>query len=155
TVTDSTVSGNTASAGGGGICNSGTLRLTGSAVSENSATYAGGIESSGTLTASNSTIEDNVSEETGTGIFNIGRATVTDSTVTGSTGGDESCILHIARVSGAVSFTNSSLVGCCTGRTDLIASDGQSSESPGDSCGFNQETGDTGIPADEIEEGGP
>jgi hypothetical protein len=155
TLTDSTVSDNTAEAGGGGICNSGTLTLTRSTISGNAATYAGGIESSGTLLVSSCTLEDNVAEEAGAGIFNIGQAMLSDSTVSGSVGADESCIMHIARVSKTVSVANSSVVGCCSGRTDLVVSDGHSSESPGDTCGFDQEADGTGVPADEIEEGGP
>ncbi|NNE17793.1 MAG: hypothetical protein HKN10_04865 [Myxococcales bacterium] len=155
TLTDSTVSGNTAAAGGGGICSSGTLTLIRTTVSANTAAYAGGIESSGKLTVSDSALEDNVSEETGAGIFNIGEATLADSTVSGNVGADESCVMHIARISKTVSVANTSVVGCCSGRTDLLVSDGHSSESPGATCGFDQETDRAGIPADEIEEGGP
>jgi predicted outer membrane repeat protein len=138
TLTDSTVSGNTAEAGGGGICSSGTLTLSRSSVVENSATYAGGIESSGKLTVSDSTLEDNVSAEAGAGIFNVGEATLTNSTLSGSVEAEERCILHITRASKTVSFVNTEVVGCCSGRTELIVSDGQSSESPGDTCGLDE-----------------
>ena len=139
TLTESTVSGNTAEAGGGGICSSGTLTLSRSRVSENAATYAGGIESSGKLTVSDSTLEDNISEEAGSGLFNVGNATLTNSTLSGRVEAEESCIVHIARASKTVSVAHTSLVGCCSGRTDLIVSDGSSSENPGDTCGFEQE----------------
>lgn len=154
TLIDSTVSGNTAAAGGGGICSSGALTLTRSTVSENSARYAGGIESAGKLTVSDSTVSENVSEEAGAGLFLVGEATLTDSTVSGGVGGDESCIIHITRAAGSMSVANTSVLGCCSGRTDLVTSDGHSVESPGDTCGFEQATDGSGAPMNELEEEG-
>jgi len=60
TLTNSTVSGNSATGSGGGIYNVGTLSLTNSTVSGNSAASGGGISSrSGTLSLTNSTISGN------------------------------------------------------------------------------------------------
>ncbi len=62
TVTGSTLSGNTATTGGGGIWNDGTLNVTDSTLSGNKSSYYGGgiySSSSGTLTVADSTIADN------------------------------------------------------------------------------------------------
>ena len=61
TVTNSTLSGNTASGtnNGGGIWNEGTLTVSSSAISGNSAYYGGGIFNTGTVTISNSTFSSN------------------------------------------------------------------------------------------------
>ena len=82
TLTDSAVSGNSASAFGG-IVNRGTLTLTNSVVSDN---YHGGIETTGTLTMTNSTVSDN-SALPGIDNGNRGEVTLTDSTVSGNNGG--------------------------------------------------------------------
>lgn len=90
TLTDSTVSGNTATAGsGGGIRNNGTLTLTSSTVSGNTAPGGGGLAngSFATLTLTNSTVSGNIA----TGVFGAGgggilqgrgTVTLTSSTVT-------------------------------------------------------------------------
>ena len=97
TVTDSVISGNTASAGGqgGGIYNTGnsTLNVVDSTVSGNTGTaggQGGGIYNDGTVTVTNSTISANTTEGggQGAGIYSDGSATVTDSTVSGNTAPD-------------------------------------------------------------------
>jgi len=80
TLTNSTVSDNTAQVGGG-INNSGTLTLTDSTVSDNS---DGGISNNGTLTLTDSTVSDNTAQ-VGGGITNNGTLTLTNSTVSGNT----------------------------------------------------------------------
>ena len=96
TVTDSTISGNTAFAQGGGINNTGTVTVTGSTISGNTATtansgFGGGIFNvGGTVTVTDSTISGNTAFA-GSGIYNDGTVTVTDSTISGNTasfGGD-------------------------------------------------------------------
>ncbi len=72
TVTNSTISGNSAfgNIGGGGIYNSGTLTLTSSTISGNSASIiggGGGIANDGTLTVTNSTISGNSASNAGIG----------------------------------------------------------------------------------------
>jgi hypothetical protein len=100
TITNSTISGNTATATtsdssyGGGIYNSGTLTVISSTISGNTATtsdssYGGGIYNSGTLTVTNSTIYGNTATTSGSsyggGIYNSGTLTVTNSTIYGNT----------------------------------------------------------------------
>ena len=75
--------------GGGGIFNHGTLTITGSTFSGNSApsssgTSGGGINNSGTLNVSTSTFTGNSAQEGG-GVFNQKTATVTSDTFAGNT----------------------------------------------------------------------
>jgi hypothetical protein len=83
TLTESTVSGNTAFVGGG-ITNVGTLTLTESTVSGNIAFLGGGITNVGTLTLRESTVSGNTAS-VGGGIANGGTLTLTESTVSGNT----------------------------------------------------------------------
>ncbi len=96
TLTNSTVSGNTASSGsgsGGGIYNFGTATLTNSTVSGNTASSGGlgggGIYNNGTVTLTNSTVSGNTatgSGGSGGGIRNFGgTVTLTNVTVSGNT----------------------------------------------------------------------
>ena len=87
TVTDSTISGNTA-IGGGGIYNGGTMTVTDSTISGNTATsaYGGGIYNGYTMTVAYSTISANTASTYGGGIANFGGTmTVADSTISGNT----------------------------------------------------------------------
>src|SRR5206468_3152328 len=87
TVSNSTLSYNTASNGGGGIANDGTLTVSGSTLSGNSSAAGGGIANSqqGTLTISGSTLSGNSASEGG-GIENFGTVTVNNSSrITGNT----------------------------------------------------------------------
>ena len=91
TVTDSALSGNTATSygeGGGGIDNTGTLTVTSSTFSGNAATNGdgGGIDNVGTLTVTSSTFSGNAATNgDGGGIDNVGTLTVTSSTFSGNT----------------------------------------------------------------------
>ncbi len=95
TVTNSTVSGNTATgfgAGGGGIFNFGTLTVTNLIISGNTTNDSGGgISNGGTLTVTNSTVSGNTAALGGGGILNIGGSTltVTNSTISGNTANGE------------------------------------------------------------------
>ena len=81
TVSDCTVSGNTASDSGGGIDNEGTLIVSGCTLSNNSAVVGGGIFTAATLEVSGCTLSGNV----GGGIYNnAGVATVMGSAFTGN-----------------------------------------------------------------------
>ncbi|MCA9069296.1 MAG: hypothetical protein KDA84_10255, partial [Planctomycetaceae bacterium] len=89
-VTDSTVTGNSATGDGGGIFNRGTLDLSQSNVSGNSAYYGGGLSNSstGTATVSSSTFSNNLGQRSGGGIDNRsvgGTLTLNDSTLSGNT----------------------------------------------------------------------
>jgi hypothetical protein len=88
TVTSSTISGNSADLAGGGILNNGgTVTVTGSTISGNSASsFGGGISNNGgTLIVINSTISGNSSADDGGGILNYnGTVIVTGSTISGN-----------------------------------------------------------------------
>ncbi len=89
TVSNSTFSGNTAAASGGGIfnINNGTLTVSNSTFSGNSARgNGGGIYNVGTLTVSNSTFSGNIAlgKSQGCGIYNGGTLTVSNSTFSGN-----------------------------------------------------------------------
>jgi hypothetical protein len=87
TLTNCTVSGNSARQGGG-ISNAGTLTVIGSTISTNfdEGSVGGGIFNAGTLTVSNSTFAGNETTDQGGGIFNAGTLTVSDCTLTGNLG---------------------------------------------------------------------
>lgn len=83
TVINSMLSGNTAANNGGGVFNvapSARFVLSRSTVSGNTATYGGGIYSAAILTVTNSTLSGNAAGE-GAGIDNIGTALVSNSTL--------------------------------------------------------------------------
>ncbi len=84
TLTQSTLSGNTAAFSGGGIDNHGTLTVTQSSVSGNSASVGGGIFNDVVLTVTRSTVSGNTAGNGG-GIDNLGTLTVTQSTLAGNT----------------------------------------------------------------------
>ena len=85
TVTDSTISNNTAKYGGGIVNNYGTCNVTDSYITGNTATFGGGIANAGICTVTGSTITGNWADYGG-GIYNdYGTCTVTNSTITGNT----------------------------------------------------------------------
>jgi hypothetical protein len=88
TLTDSTVSGNTTGANGGGIENAGTMIVTDSTVSGNTGLLlAGGIYNTGIMTVTDSTVSGNFTAGVGGGIFNDGTMTITGSTISGNIAG--------------------------------------------------------------------
>ena len=115
TLTNSTVSGNSANSQGGGIYNSsGTLTLTNSTISGNTASSngGGGIFTIGTLTLTNSIVSGNTaSNNSGGGIFNSANNTITltNSTVSGNTGTFNGG--GIFSNSGTLTLTNSTVSG--------------------------------------------
>ena len=128
TVTDSTVSGNTATIGdGGGIDNAGTLTVTDSTLSGNTATIGdgGGIDNAGTLTVTDSTLSGNSAGSLGGGIDNAGTLTVTDSTLSGNSAVDAAGVATSGNLSlGATIVANSTSGGDCYG-------------TPSDDLGYN------------------
>ncbi len=89
TVTDSTLSGDSAQDFGGGIFNDGTVTVTDSTLSGDIAgSYGGGIDNDGTATVTDSTLSGDSAEDFGGGIENDGTATVTDSTLSGDSAYD-------------------------------------------------------------------
>ena len=92
---------------GGGIASYGTLTVTNSTFSGNSAQFVGGgIFSFGTLTVTNSTFAGNSAQLVGGGIFSYGTLTVTNSTFTGNSApvGFGGGIYHVA--GGTVTLRN-------------------------------------------------
>jgi hypothetical protein len=90
TVTNSTLSGNSATLEGGGIFNGGPSMVTviNSTLSGNSATVGGGIyNAGGTLTVTDSTLSGNSAIVSGGGILNNDTLTVTNSTLSGNSAG--------------------------------------------------------------------
>jgi len=90
TLTECEVTGNTATAFGGGINNklNHVLILNESFVAENEAVRGGGIENNGNLTLSNSSVDKNTASTDGGGIVNRNVATLNDSRVTDNDAGD-------------------------------------------------------------------
>ena len=109
TVTNCTVSGNSAIGSGGGISNLlGPLTVTNSTLSGNSAIGSGGgIGNFGPLTVTNSTVSGNSAIDGG-GISNFGPLTVTNSTLSGNSATNGGGIYN---GSGPLTVTNSTLSG--------------------------------------------
>ena len=76
---------------GGGIYNAGTVNVTDSTISGNTATFnGGGIYNAGTVNVTDSTISGNTAINNGSGIYdNFGAVTVTDSTISGNSAGTD------------------------------------------------------------------
>ncbi len=85
TINSSTLSGNSASEGGG-IYNGGTLTINSSTVRADTSEYGGGIfNDNGTLTINSSTVSGNSASQYGGGIVNGGTMTISSSTVSKNT----------------------------------------------------------------------
>ena len=106
TVANSTLSGNSAY-GGAGIDNDGTLTVTNSTFSGNSADYGGGIYSVALVTVTNSTLSSNSAARSGGGIYNDGTLTVTNSTFSGNSAEGGGGIINHS----TLAVTNSTLSG--------------------------------------------
>jgi YD repeat-containing protein len=82
TVSESTISGNTSEARGGGIYNNGNLTVNEStAISDNTAQIGGGVFMYGNVTVNDSSISGNSASERGGGIYAQGTLDATDSTL--------------------------------------------------------------------------
>jgi predicted outer membrane repeat protein len=90
TLTNCTVSGNSASANGSGLNNDGSLALINCTVSGNSASASGGgLSNQGTLTLINCTVSGNSASASGGGLSNQGTATLGNTIVANSTAGGD------------------------------------------------------------------
>jgi len=136
--------GSVADEAGGGISNSGALTMTNSTVSGNEmgadsggsgAIFNGG---DGTVSIVNSTVSGNRTfSDMGGGIHTEGnRVNITNSTVAGNT----PAAIHNSGE--PVTLTNTLIDGECQGS---ITSNGNNVESPGDTCGFDDSTDQTGV----------
>ncbi len=110
----STISGNTATDEGGGIFNAGALTLTDTSVTNNTANAGGGIASTGgaaSLTLTNSTVGFNTATPSdGGGIWNVdGIATLTNSTVGNNNAGSDGG--GVFNDDGIATLTNSTVSG--------------------------------------------
>ncbi|HET6893733.1 MAG TPA: CSLREA domain-containing protein, partial [Pyrinomonadaceae bacterium] len=92
-INECVINGNNANAGGA-IANLGTLTVSSTTITDNNATSLGGGISNSTgatqsavLTVNNSTISNNHTQNAGGGIFNIGQASITNSTLSSNTAG--------------------------------------------------------------------
>ncbi|MEK6238028.1 MAG: hypothetical protein N2C14_25220, partial [Planctomycetales bacterium] len=87
TITESTISGNSANVLGGGVFNRSMLTITGSTVSGNDAHFSGGgvFNIGGILTVTGSAISGNYARsDHGGGVYNAGTLTVDDSVISGN-----------------------------------------------------------------------
>jgi CSLREA domain-containing protein len=112
-VTNSAVSANSATTFGGGIWNNGgILTVTNSTISGNSANSGGGIlKTSGTITATNSTFSSNSASNSGGGIYNnSGTLTVTNNTISGNSASEGGGITNVS----TLNVTNSTVSGNST-----------------------------------------
>jgi hypothetical protein len=109
TVINSTITGNSAYGVGGGVGDSfGTVTVTNSTIAANSAVFGGGVANSpySTVTVTNSIISSNSASSTGGGVHNFGTVTVINSTITGnSAGGNGGGVRNF----GTVTVTNSTI----------------------------------------------
>jgi hypothetical protein len=121
TVTNSTLSGNSAVGGDGGgiLSNGGTLTVTNSTLSGNSAAYGGGIANDGTLTVTNSTLSGNGAEFGGGGI-NIG--------------------VYGATTNVGATIVAGNTMGNCSGSALTSLGYNLTDDTTGASCGFIQST---------------
>ena len=108
TISNSTLTGNSAigGTGGGGIFNGGTMTVSGSTLSGNSGDEGGGIFNNGSMTVSGSTLFGNSAVyggHLGGGIYNSGTMTVSDSTLSDNFGSG------IFSGSGTLNVTDSTL----------------------------------------------
>jgi hypothetical protein len=118
TLTNSTVSGNSAGGNGGGVAAAGAVNVTNSTISGNGATSnGGGIGANGPVTVTNSTVRDNGVAGTGGGIAQgTGAAiTVRNSTISGNTVFTSGASAVAGSTGGAVTLTNSTISGNSSG----------------------------------------
>jgi hypothetical protein len=140
-LTDSTVTDNTAQIGGG-IANGGVLTVSESTISDNSASSSGGGISNfnGTVTVTDSTISGN-SAAFGGGISNgIGTTTLTSSTISGNSGGGGIDDFHGQPVTAAASIVAGNAGGNCTGGPYISVGYNQTDDATGAGCGLTQST---------------
>jgi hypothetical protein len=158
TITDSAIVDNrTTHSEGGGIHNdqSGTLTLRNSTVAGNSpqmdgnASVGGGISNDGEMIIVNSTISENEATSegnSGAGILNCGRLSLVNSTISGNRSefGEDAIEVewtYASRPEPQMEISGTLIGGKCTYKgSATFVSHGHNIESPGNTCGFDQET---------------
>jgi hypothetical protein len=105
--------GNLANDAGGGIANGGTLTLSNCTLSGNTAYAGGGIFNGGTLTLSNCTLSTNAAVELGGGIYNAGTLTLSNSTLSNNSAPFGGGIYN--NPAGTLTLNNSTLAGNAAG----------------------------------------
>src|SRR5216684_361207 len=116
TISNSTLSGNSAAVVAGGILNEGTLTISNSTLSSNSAAVvAGGILNEGTLTISNSTLSSNSAAAGAGGILNVGTVTISNSTLSGNSAPGGGSLANFNAASVKNSIVGNSSGGNCYG----------------------------------------
>jgi hypothetical protein len=130
TITNSTLSANIATFGGG-ILNYGLLTITNSTFSGNSAPSGGGIDNYGPLTITNSTFSANSAGTSGISMDNhTGIVTITNSTFSGIGRG-------ISNGVGTVTLRNTILANSTGGNCSGAITDGGNNIDDGTTCGFS------------------
>jgi hypothetical protein len=114
TITDSTITGNTANIVGGGIFNGGSATLTNNTITGNTANSntGGGIANWGTLTLNNNTITGNTTNYDGGGIYSQGTLTLNNNTITGNKAAGSGGGIYNA--AGTLTLTDSTITGNTT-----------------------------------------
>ncbi len=168
TITDSTVSGNRSSGSGGGIQSFAKLTMKNSTVSDNEVGYGngGGISASGAVALTNSTISGNralgdcsPNVGNGGGIFMSDETlTTTNTTLSGNVAVNAGGGVY-SWWSSTLIFANTLVEGDCAedpsaelleGEQVEWISRGGNIESPGDTCGFDQDTDQVSVSADDL-----
>ena len=145
-VIDTTVSNNTAIRSSAGVTNrpGATMTLIRTTVDGNIAgSESGGISNSGTMTVINATVSGNEAGETGGGVTNNATLTLVSTTVSGNTAPVGGAIVSN---SGSVSARNVIIEGQCQG-PPLIDSLGGNIESPGNTCFTSHPADQVSLPA--------
>ena len=102
--------------GGGGIRSLARLTVSNSTITNNTARFGGGISAGRSLTLSNTTVNNNNADAGGGGIVNSGTLIVTNSTFNGNFGGPASGGAIFNTRFGTLAVTNSTLSGNSAGR---------------------------------------
>ncbi|MEH2062181.1 MAG: DUF4347 domain-containing protein, partial [Nostoc sp.] len=128
TVSDSTISGNIVNTSGGGIYTS-NATITNSTLSGNTASNGGGIYGTSSATVSDSTVSGNIANTSGGGIYSS-NATITNSTVSGNTAntngggiyGSSSATVSNSTVSGNIATSGGGIYSSITTLTNSTIS---------------------------------
>lgn len=149
TLIDSTIAENDSSEPGGGIRTDGWLMLEDSTVSNNRASSGAGIYvGSGTAILLNSTVSENRAKLGGGGIYTRQALRLVHSTVASNDAPVGSAVLVAG--DGSMTSANSLIEGRCSGEIASVTSLGHNLESPGDRCGFGEESDQANVSEEDV-----